>query len=649
MLLGLATSIVKRSPDKKVDKKKLLPAAKGTEQQKALPGTAKPSSIIVRPKVSVARKIKVTNYKVASADEGGIRGGALVYDGLVKRLDSLVKNTNTLSQIVSDQYSNEVSKNTAARRQTQKDAQNEREAEAEAKAEKKQEEKSFGLGIKKLDLLDGVFGTLKRLFFAKAIMEFLNFFSDPEKTKPIFDFLNKHFTTILIGTIGALGTLVLLPLLGPGSIMLSAIGMIGSLAMTLGGIAVSVALSPGGRLILAAMALRGLYYNNAGGVRGFLEGTMLKGIAAGLRMKYGDANFQKGAFTTKLRDNYGRIASQAERDKMTAEEKNTARFLAMYDKELEKKDKADPKKLKMLEEQIVIQGKPLSFWYSRFTQHGMDGLPQTSLSRRLYKDNAKAADALSQSLSKPQQSGLDPSPSVPLVSGTSRITRDMFGRRGFGTRDNIGSGRNPGGHTGRDVGLPEGTPLSVVPAGTVIDVGIMGDANDHSPKKDNGGYGNFVAIRLDDGRVIKSNHHSKILVKVGDRVGLQADGSVKPIGLIGDTGLSFGSHMHLDLGSGYIPGTASVTGLVDPDQFILSGGVVTGGRSASAQASGISRSAPYEPGAEPPVAVIPQRPAPATPATAPTKMSSSILPGDNTASALNNYYRNQILGAMNRQ
>ena len=153
---------------------------------------------------------------------------------------------------MSDQYSNELSKNVADKKQAQKDAQNVKEAEAEAKAEKKQEGKSFGLGIKKLDLFDGVFGTFKRLLFAKAIMEFLNFFSDPKKTKPVFDFLEKNFTTILIGTIGALGTLVLLPLLGPGSIMLSAIGMIGSLAMTLGGIAVSVALSPGGRLILAA-------------------------------------------------------------------------------------------------------------------------------------------------------------------------------------------------------------------------------------------------------------------------------------------------------------------------------------------------------------------------------------------------------------
>jgi len=158
------------------------------------------------------------------------------------------------------------------------------------------------------------------------------------------------------------------------------------------------------------------------------------------------------------------------------------------------------------------------------------------------------------------------------VTGAQKITRGEFGNRGFRTRDGLGSGASAFGHTGRDVGLPSGTPLSVVPPGTVIDASTG----------NNGGYGNFVAIRLDDGRIIKSNHHSKNLVKTGDRVGLQSDGSVKPFALVGSTGLSTGPHMHLDLGTGYNKSSAAVTGLQNPDNFILAGGIVKGGKATKA-------------------------------------------------------------------
>ena len=158
------------------------------------------------------------------------------------------------------------------------------------------------------------------------------------------------------------------------------------------------------------------------------------------------------------------------------------------------------------------------------------------------------------------------------VTGASKITKSEFGSRGFKTKDGLGSGATAFGHTGRDVGLPSGTPLSVVPPGTVIEA-----STGH-----NGGYGNFVAIKLDDGRVIKSNHHSKNLVKTGDRVGMQPDGSVKPFALVGSTGLSTGPHMHLDLGTGYTKGSAAVTGLMNPDGFILGGGIVKGGKATKA-------------------------------------------------------------------
>ncbi len=154
-------------------------------------------------------------------------------------------------------------------------------------------------------------------------------------------------------------------------------------------------------------------------------------------------------------------------------------------------------------------------------------------------------------------------------TGGRKITRAEFGNRGFRTRDGLGSGATAFGHTGRDVGMPEGTPLSIVSPGVVVETSTGY----------NGGYGNFVVIKLNDGRYIKLNHLSRILVRTGDKVGpgTSNDGGVRVVGLVGSTGLSTGPHMHLDLGTGYNRGSGAITGLMDPDSFILGGGVVRGG------------------------------------------------------------------------
>lgn len=174
--------------------------------------------------------------------------------------------------------------------------------------------------------------------------------------------------------------------------------------------------------------------------------------------------------------------------------------------------------------------------------------------------------------------------------GGQKIKRSEFGR-GFKVKDNLGSGKSAFGHTGQDVPMETGTPLSLVATGVVVEASTGY----------NGGYGNFVAIKLDDGRYIKVNHLSKILVKQGDKVGAGsgANGGVRVIGLVGSTGLSTGSHMHIDVGTGYNRSSAAITGLMNPAEFILNGGIVRGGDVKSTGKISQTSSGPKPPVSQP--------------------------------------------------
>ena len=173
----------------------------------------------------------------------------------------------------------------------------------------------------------------------------------------------------------------------------------------------------------------------------------------------------------------------------------------------------------------------------------------------------------------PSSGGSGGSTTTYSSTGGQKIAKSQFGR-GFGVKDGIGSGKSRTGHTGLDVGMDPGTPLSIVPPGTV-----------HFTKTgDNGGYGNLVVIKLDDGRFIKLNHLSKILVTQGEKVGAGSgkDGGVKVVGLVGYTGYTEppgpdGSHMHIDVGTGFDKNTYYTLGLQDPAPFVIAGGVVRGG------------------------------------------------------------------------
>ncbi len=84
-------------------------------------------------------------------------------------------------------------------------------------------------------------------------------------------------------------------------------------------------------------------------------------------------------------------------------------------------------------------------------------------------------------------------------------------------------------HEGIDIGVPTGTPVYAVQAGTVTLAGVEG------------GYGNSVVIAHTDAISTRYGHNSELLVKVGDKV---AKGQM--IAKSGNTGHSTGPHLHFE-------------------------------------------------------------------------------------------------------
>lgn len=178
-------------------------------------------------------------------------------------------------------------------------------------------------------------------------------------------------------------------------------------------------------------------------------------------------------------------------------------------------------------------------------------------------------------------------PGMRYSSTGGRIIQDPGGSD-YGTRGGMGSRSSTrvhgadgvtSGHTGEDYAMPENEPLTMIAPGVVYDVGIMGDARDPGgPNGNNGGYGNFVVIKLDDGMYVKMAHLNEVSVRVGERVGAGSAGGdrAKVVGLSGNTGLSSGPHLHLDYAQRYDRGPAKVYGTVNPAQFIAGGGLVIG-------------------------------------------------------------------------
>jgi murein DD-endopeptidase MepM/ murein hydrolase activator NlpD len=85
-------------------------------------------------------------------------------------------------------------------------------------------------------------------------------------------------------------------------------------------------------------------------------------------------------------------------------------------------------------------------------------------------------------------------------------------------------------HAGIDIGVPYGTPIHAAAAGTVVIAGWVD------------GYGNYTCIDHGGGMATCYGHQSRFAVSTGAQVG---QGQL--IGYVGNTGHSFGAHLHFEV------------------------------------------------------------------------------------------------------
>lgn len=163
---------------------------------------------------------------------------------------------------------------------------------------------------------------------------------------------------------------------------------------------------------------------------------------------------------------------------------------------------------------------------------------------------AKAAQAVQQPTQKsPELTPVDKSGST---GGSAPVAGAVIGAQ-FGA---VGSWSRY--HTGLDFRAGYGTPIRAAQSGVVTFAGSSGNWA-----------GTYVAIRHSGGESTQSSHMSALAVATGDRV---KSGQI--IGYVGNTGRSFGAHLHFELyPAGVAPG--DVYRAIDPKPWLAANGVTT--------------------------------------------------------------------------
>lgn len=118
---------------------------------------------------------------------------------------------------------------------------------------------------------------------------------------------------------------------------------------------------------------------------------------------------------------------------------------------------------------------------------------------------------------------LPPSPWRAILDGPARLTSEFGGRT-----DPIRGGHEH--HDGIDLAVKRGTRVFPIGPGTVVESGWQG------------GLGNTVVIRHEDGTESVYGHNSRVMVSPGEKVTRET-----PLALTGSTGFATGPHLHLEV------------------------------------------------------------------------------------------------------
>lgn len=173
-----------------------------------------------------------------------------------------------------------------------------------------------------------------------AVFEWLKDENNLKKVEGWFSWIKENWQWIA----AAVGAIALLPLIGTITTVITTLGSIVGLAGPLFAfLANPVTLTVLGTLAAVAAGT-------------FALGKAAEwGIDKVQKATYGEGNVKKGIFITRLLDNYGRISSQKDRDKMTDEEKSTATFLYQYDQMLKDRQTTNDQ-LYRAKEQLKLHG-----------------------------------------------------------------------------------------------------------------------------------------------------------------------------------------------------------------------------------------------------------------------------------------------------
>lgn len=146
-------------------------------------------------------------------------------------------------------------------------------------------------------------------------------------------------------------------------------------------------------------------------------------------------------------------------------------------------------------------------------------------------------DTNNDSKEKSSSSSKEPSSSVKYASGSNTTSKKVALKVNLikpvsGSVTSRFGSRWGKTHKGVDIGGSRGTKIKAAASGTVVS----------SNTGYNGGYGNYMVISHGNGVETAYGHCNKLYVKAGEKV---SQGEV--IGEVGNTGRSFGSHLHFEI------------------------------------------------------------------------------------------------------